>query len=285
MRHVNATLKLSIAVAALGAGLVWAQISAHAAGRNDIPSCYASSSLQAQQPAPSGRELVIIIDRTVEMAAPLQQSARAHAQSYLRPGDTVLLYQFSGLLEDQYLRLAFVGQLEKPLEEKSRRRIGRTDLKRLDTCLQQQTAYLHQHLGQQFTASFAPLATTFGKSEIMASLQKISADLAARPRADRVVLLISDMLENSAGIRFYANNSVREIDPQAELEKARPLIANFGGARVYVHGAGLIAGQAAGVYHSSTILRKLELFWREYFSQSKARLVGFGTPELAVDLR
>jgi len=283
------------AAALLGIGVVAASAytAAHAAERNDIPSCYAWAKLDAQQPAPSGRELVVIIDQTVHMNEALQKSAWAHVNRYVRPGDAVRLYQFSAFLQDHYLRLPFAGRLEAPLAGKVRSRIGVDTLKQLDTCLAQQMTFFRDRFGKLFVASFADPATDVARSDILASLQKIGADLTARAgtngtTTDRVVLLISDMLENSSTTSFYRAGRGRTIDPQVELAHAQPFIADFGGARVYVHGAGLIGsaagGTAAGSYRDGNTLRQLEQFWRDYFRRSNASLQGFGAPELTAEL-
>jgi len=290
------TLRCAVAVIVFGMGAVGTagyayaaeQNVKHVATRNDIPSCYAWAKLQAQQPAPSGRELVVIIDQTVHVNEALQKSAWAHLARTLRPGDSVRLYQFSAFLQDHYLRLPFAGQLEAPLAGKVRNRIGANSLKQLDTCLAQQMAFFQSNFGQLFTASFASPGTDIARSDILASLQKIAADLIASPAGrtpDRIILLISDMLENSSLTSFYRAGRVRSIDPQAELDKAQALAADFGGARVYVHGAGLIGGDAAGSYRDGETLRRLEQFWRDYLAQSNASLQGFGTPELTGELR
>jgi len=289
------TLIRTVITAVLGLGVVSA--SAHAAERNDIPSCYAWAKLDAQQPAPSGRELVVIIDQTVHMNEALQKSAWAHVNRYVRPGDTVRLYQFSAFLQDHYLRLPFAGRLEAMLAGKVRSRIGVDTLKQLDACLAQQMAFFRDRFGKQFVASFADPATDIARSDILASLQKIGADLTTQPdtnkATDRVILLISDMLENSSVTSFYRAGRVRTIDPQVELAHAHPFIADFGGARVYVHGAGLIGGvlggavggATAGSYRDSNTLHQLEQFWRDYLTRSNASLQGFGTPELTAELR
>jgi len=270
----------------------------HSSERNDIPSCYAWAKLNAQQPAPSGRELVVIIDQTVHMNEALQRSAWAHIVRYLRPGDAVRLYQFSAFLKDHYLRLPFAGRLEAPLETRARSRIGVETLKQFDACLAQQMTFFRDRFGKLFIASFSAPDTDIARSDILASLHKIGADLTAtasggnfaenlgaNPSVDRVVLLISDMLENSSVTSFYRAGRVRTIDPQVELAHAQPYLTNFGDARVYVHGAGLVSGAAVGSYRDGETLRRLEQFWRDYLAQSNATLQGFGTPELTTELR
>jgi hypothetical protein len=80
------------------------------------------------------------------------------------------------------------------------------------------------------------------------------------------------------------HNAVRRIDPQAEMKKATAagLIGDFGGARVYVVGAGLLTGDAKlkNVYRDPQTMSALKQFWTLYFKQSNASIGEFGEPAL-----
>lgn len=260
---------------------------AQADERNDIPACYPYAQLSQQQPAPSGRELVVIIDETVPLSEALQRAAWDSAIRYVRPGDSVRLYQFSAFLQDHYMKLLFAGQLDSPLQGKVRNSIGSKSLKQLDGCLQQQATFFQKTFGQKFVASFGKPGVDIARSEIFGSLRKISEGFAERPMQERVVLLVSDMLENSDFSSFYQNNRIRDIDPASELNKVQQknLLADFAGARVYVHGAGLVAGDAKGAYRSGSTLQRLEKFWGDYLQASNGSLAAFGAPQLTADLR
>lgn len=260
---------------------------AHADERNDIPACYPYAQLSQQQPVPSGRELVVIIDETVPMSQALQRSAWESAMRYVQPGDSIRLYQFSAFLQDHYMKLLFAGQLDSPLQGKVRNSIGSKSLKQLDSCLQQQAAFFQKIFGQRFVAGFGKPGVAIARSEIFGSLRKITEDFAERPVRERVVLLVSDMLENSDFSSFYQSNRIRDIDPSSELSKVQQknLLADFAGARVYVHGAGLVAGDAKGAYRSGSTLQRLEKFWGDYLQASNGSLAAFGAPQLTTDLR
>lgn len=259
----------------------------HADERNDIPACYPYAQLSQQQPGPSGRELVVIIDETVPMSQALQRSAWDSAMRYVQPGDSIRLYQFSAFLQDHYMKLLFAGQLDSPLQGKVRNSIGSKSLKQLDSCLQQQATFFQKTFGQRFVAGFGKPGVDIARSEIFGSLSKITEDFAERPVRERVVLLVSDMLENSDFSSFYQNNRIRDIDPDSELSKVQQknLLADFAGARIYVHGAGLVVGNAKGAYRSGSTLQRLEKFWGNYLQASNGTLVAFGAPQLTTDLR
>lgn len=106
----------------------------------------------------------------------------------------------------------------------------------------------------------------------------------------KIVLLVSDMLENSSVTSFYANQAVRQINADKELKLVadNQLYGDFGGARVYVIGAGLLAEDAKhpkGIYRSTQTMQALSKFWTGYFQKSNAELVEFGQPALLNPIR
>jgi hypothetical protein len=259
----------------------------YAAERNDLPSCYDFAKLSQYRPAPSGRELVIIIDQTVQLPKDLKDSTYSHALRYVKPGDSVRLYQFSAYLPGNYMKLMYAGQLEGSLDSKVRDDIGMNSLRQLEGCLGKQVDFFRKNLGQQLVDSFAKPGEDIAKSEIFFSLKQIGEDIALRPATEKVVLLVSDMLENSEFGSFYTSNQIRAIDPGAELKKVeqKQLFADLGGAKVYVIAAGLVPSSAKNGYRSGSTMQKLETFWSGYLSHSNAHLVSFGAPSLTVDLQ
>lgn len=261
---------------------------AQAAERNDIPSCYSFAKLEQHRPADSGRELVVIIDQTVKVPLELKKSVWHQVVRYVQPGDHVVLYQFSALLQDNYMKRLFDGKLEMPFSDtKVRNSLGMESLKSLDNCLVQQQSFFAQTIGKRMAESFAERGDNIAKSEIMDSLKRISADLATTSSRAKTLLLVSDMLENSEFGSFYSNNSIRTLEPEKEMARAekQKLIADFSGANVYIAGAGLIDTDAKNNYRSGKVMQQLEAFWRRYFTASNATVVSFGAPELTVDLK
>ncbi|MFJ5295024.1 hypothetical protein ACIQAL_00610 [Pseudomonas sp. NPDC088368] len=268
-------------------GVLCSALNAHAAERNDLPSCYDFAKLSQYRPAPSGRELIIIVDQTVQLPKELKDSTYSHALRYVKPGDSVRLYQFSAYLPGNYMKLLYAGQLEGKLDDKVRDDIGMNSLRQLEGCLAKQVDFFRKSLGQQMVESFAKPGEDIAKSEIFFSLKQIGEDISARPAPEKVVLLVSDMLENSDFGSFYANNQIRALDPAAELKKVeqKKLFADLGGAKVYVLGAGLVPSSAKNGYRSGNTVQKLESFWTQYLTHSNAQLLSFGAPSLTVDLQ
>jgi len=260
----------------------------YAAERNDIPSCYSYARLDAERPPASGRELVIIVDQTVKVPTELKKSIWQQVLRFAQPGDHIILYQFSALLQDNYMKRTFDGKLEGPFtDQKARNSLGMDSLKSLDGCLSQQKQFFEQTIGKKLAAAFAEQGDNIAKSEIMDSLKRISDDLKAEPAQAKTILLVSDMLENSDFGSFYSNNQIRLLAPEKEMQRVskQHLLADFAGSRIYIAGAGLIDSEAKNNHRSGKIMQQLEAFWRDYFAASHATVIGFGAPELTVDLQ
>ncbi|MGP2484486.1 hypothetical protein ACTUSZ_16715 [Pantoea eucalypti] len=267
--------------------LVGAGALSQAASRNDIPGCYDFAKLSHYRPADSGRELVIVIDQTVKVPHEIKNASWQQVLRFTKPGDRVVLYQFSALLQNNFMQRMFDGQLDPLLADKNLRDgLGMESLKSLDKCLVQQKIYFGKTIGGLMAKSFAGQGDNIAKSEILDSLKRISDDLAQDKAASRTIFLISDMLENSAFDSFYRNNTMRLLSPEKTLQQLNQqnLLTDFKGARVFIAGAGLIDTDTKNNYRSGKVLQQLEAFWRGYFTASHAELVSFGAPALNVEL-
>lgn len=260
---------------------------AQAAERNEIPDCYAYAKAgEFRQPA-SGRELTVIVDQTIPMPESIQKAAWGQINRFVAPGDRVRLYSFSAFLPNQFMQLRFAGELNTPLEGKVRDSVGMASLRALDKCVTQQQDFFRKKFGGEFVKTLREASEDIPRSEIFHSLRDIGNDLANQPAQERVILLISDMLENSDFGSFYVNNRIRDLQAPAELKRIeeKQLYADLQGARVYVAGAGLVTKDVKQAYRSGKTMELLESFWKGYFSGSNANLVAFGTPSLNVDLK
>lgn len=260
---------------------------AHGAERNDIPDCYSYAKMDEFRQASSGRELTVIVDQTVLMPDSIQKAAWGQIDRFVESGDKVKLYSFSAFLPTQFMQLHFAGELNTVLLEKTRDSVGTQSLRTFDKCLAEQKTFFRKRFGSEFVAVLRAASEDIPRSEIFHSLRDIGADLRSSPAQERVILLMSDMLENSDFGSFYANRRIRDLKPEAELEKIGrdQLFADLDGARVYVAGAGLVTKDVNQAYRSGRTVELLEAFWSGYFKGSKAELVAFGAPSLNVDLR
>lgn len=258
-------------------------LSLAAAQRNDIQSCYAFAKLTASQ-TQSQRSLIVIIDETTLFDDKLKSSGIKLAQGFLQPGDSLKLVKISAYVPGHYAELVLSGQLELPPTADERHTLPKKSLQKLDNCLSQQLTYGRQLLVKKMSASFGSASKEIEKSDLLSSFKQIGDSVIRQATTDKVVFILSDMLENSGTGSFYANNQVRELNASAELKNVlkHQLVADFAGARVFVQGAGLTP---QGAYRSPQVMTALKNFWQAYIEVSQGKLMGFGQPALLEDLR
>ena len=257
--------------------------SANCLAAGAIPSCYDSKIVAPTTPPEV--ELFVVVDQTTLLDDQLKQSVANQVRPFLAPGRAFSVLIFSAFTQGKYTQLLTTGQLDYPLESAQRDDVSKPVLSKFDQCMSRQLVQASQVVGGALRTAFGGSSEEIAKSDVMASLKDISAKVRQSTAQAKVVLLVSDMLENSSVSSFYANQMVRKIDPEHEIKlvKSNQLTGDFGGARVYVLGAGLLnAGSRSNTtqYRDPKTMRALANFWQIYFEQSKAELIEFGQPAL-----
>lgn len=264
---------------------------AHAGIVNDIPSCYAANKLT---PAlASEREFFILVDQTTPLDAGLLQSVRENVGRLVVPGSAFLVASFSSFGQGRYLEILTAGALELPIPTKARDDISVKLLHSFDKCLQDQLGYGQKIAAAALDKAMSGSSPDLARSDVMASLKELSGRVRQSTAREKIILVVSDMLEHSAVSSFYANRNVRLLDPSKEMKTAEAAqqIGDFSGARVFVLGAGLVQEKVAGknkdsgVYRDPKTLSALKQFWEQYFSRSNAQLIEFGAPALLSPVR
>ncbi|RZT04000.1 hypothetical protein SAMN05216319_4223 [Duganella sp. CF402] len=240
---------------------------------------------------PSARELMVVIDQTTPLSPALQQSVANNLKPFLAAGNNFSVVVFSAYTQGHYTDMLTSGKLDAALPAEVRNEVAKPLLAKLDLCQQRQPQQAAQAVGQALRTAFQGASSNIAKSDIFASLKSVSTVIKQSTAADKVVLIVSDMLENSSVANFYADqgHSVRNVVAAKELRAVEDnrLLADFGGARVYVIGAGLLADDAAHnkSYRDPKTMQALQAFWSEYFNKSNARLMEFGQPALLNPVR
>ncbi|MCL2522991.1 MAG: hypothetical protein FWF20_07595 [Betaproteobacteria bacterium] len=259
--------------------------SAWAGVANDIPSCYAANKMKMAVPAPQ-TELFVLIDQTTPLDSSLQDAVRENADRLVKPGAAFVIASFSSFSQGRYLEVLSAGALESPIDDAARDDISVKVLRGFDACMADQAAFGRKAAAAAINRAMGASNPALAKSDVLGSLRELSARVRQSEARDRIVFIVSDMLENSSISSFYANRNVRAIDPKAELKKAQEMIGDFGGARVFVLGAGLVQKGAgskntdSGIYRDPKTISLLRQFWTAYFEASNAKLMEFGAPAL-----
>lgn len=253
---------------------------------NAVPSCYAAVDVGVPAPAPH-RALFILVDQTTGLDDRLRQTLRSNLERLLQPGTSFTIATFSAFSRGHYAAVAATGAIETPLSEEQRLHLPASKVEPVGECLGQQRAFAIQIASQHLAEATSASSSTFTHSEIMASLRHLSEAVRASPARDKLVILVSDLLEHSTVTSFYANREIRPIDTEEELRKAgeHELLADFEGARLAVIGAGLLSPDSEGqAVRPTRALNALRHFWEQWFERSRADLVGYGQPDLAAPL-
>ena len=265
---------LLITLAAISGGV-------YADETNRVPSCYATNKMEMAAPAPQ-HEVFILLDETTPLDDNLKAKLYSITQSLIRPGVRFSVLSFSAYAQGRYLNRHVAGVVELPLSEKARPSIGAKVLKKFDACMAAQELY-GCNLALKAEKQVLDQATVdLKKSDVIANLSEVSHLVKASPAPKKTLLVVSDMLENSSIASFYAKNAVRRLDPDKELATVarEKMLGDFGGAEVYVMGAGIVPEMGKAVYRDPKTMGSLKSFWQAYFTKSNGNLVEFGAPEL-----
>jgi len=259
------------------------------AGQMDaISTCY-----NAKIAAPSvsvATELFVIVDQTTPFNIGLKQSVADNVRPFLQSNQAFSVTQFSAFTQGHYTEVLVSGKLDASLAQDLRNDVSKPVLAKYDQCIAMQSKQAARLLGGAMKVAFSTGSNDIAKSDVLASLKDISSKVKQSSADRKVVLIASDMLENSSISSFYASQAVRKINPEKELKLAvdNQMLGDFGGAKVYVIGAGLLAEdakQVKGVYRAPQTMQALAAFWKMWFKQSNAELVEFGAPALLNPVR
>lgn len=258
-----------------------------AAPVNQIPSCYAANSGVQIPVSKPERHLFILIDQTTPLDVNLQQSLATITRSLVKPGTAFSIYSFSAYSQGRYLDLKATGILETSIPKEERGSIGVKVLKNFDDCMAGQHRYGLNLALKAEQAAIQQSTNDLQKSDVISTLSEVSHQVKAANVARKIVLVVSDMLENSSISSFYSKNAARRIDPDKELANVsqNSMFGDFGGASIYVMGAGMAQETDKPIYRDPKTIQALKTFWVGYFSKSNGSLIEFGAPGLIGDVR
>jgi hypothetical protein len=237
-RQVGGLMKFKSLILALA----FAPAALVAAERNDVPSCYAQAKIENFRSAPSGRLLTVVVDQTTPLTPDLQKPPGATSSASSSPVTSCGFTRSAPTWKVTTPVCNSPASL-KPIDPAVLGDVPMMASRKFDACLKGQSAALYQRFGKAFSNAMGKSSSDIPRSEILFSLKSIGDDIKnAEGVNERVILLMSDMLEYSDFGSFYTNNGIREINPAVELAKVekQQLLADFSGARVYVHGAAFV---------------------------------------------
>jgi hypothetical protein len=266
-------------------GLVSTACSAQA-----IPDCYAPKELVSLRPKATV-SAVVLLDETTVFAEDIKPVIQAHVKNFVSPGLELLIYKFSAYVNGKYTSPVLAATFARPFTEKESYDVRKSSAKGFERCIEIQKIRAEVAIEAALRSFFSQATSDIPRSEIVAAMKDIGDNVLPRLTGQRkVVLLVSDMLENSQLSSFYSKGGVRKIDAQAELSKvnAKTLTTDLRRADVYVFGAGLLPSdvkQGAPTYRDQATMGALREFWKGHIEMSHGTLKEFGQPLLLSAIR
>ena len=255
------------------------------AGQTDaIHTCY-DKTIQSDGGA-IDTELFVAIDQTTLLDPHLKQLVADNIKPFLLPNMGFAILTFSAYPQGHYTEVLTSAKLDAPLDQAKRNDIPKLALAKFDQCITRQPQQAAQLVGNALRTAYDGTTSEIAKSDVLASIKSISSLVLNSKAHNKIVLIVSDMLENSSISSFYADAglSVRKIEPVKEMKlvEENQLLGDFGGARLYVIGAGILPEDVkrAKSYRDPKTMQALTVFWKAYIEKSKAQLVEFGQPSL-----
>ena len=218
----------------------------------------------------------------------LQEQIIKNTLSKIAPANNIYIGKFSAFIDNHYNEKVFEFKMDTPLTEDERYYEKKDTLKKIDKCLKDQQGYVSNQIVESIKKSFLNPNENIAKSDVLYALQDFGQNVISQVEAkEKIVILASDMLENSTITSFYAKGATRLIQPEIELNKVEKsnLFSNFDNSKIYVIGTGLISSKDNNkTYRDPKILASLKDFWTKYFVKSSGNLVEMGQPALKNDI-
>jgi len=255
-------------------------LNANSLGNN---SCYNIYKVNAKPEQMIDKAIFVLIDETTLFDNKLKQQIVSNSLSKIEKNNYIYIAKFSAFINGFYNEKVFDFKMDGLLTEDQRYNERKDTLNKIDKCIHDQAGYVYSKVQASIMQSFLHKNDNIPKSDILYALKDFSDNVISQVKAkEKIVILASDMLENSTISSFYRRGASRLINAKGELKKVENynLLGNFGGAKVYIIGAGIISSKKTLSYRDPKILAALKTFWNTYFQKSNGKLIEMGQPAL-----
>ncbi|MDX9744510.1 MAG: hypothetical protein RBT59_11865 [Arcobacteraceae bacterium] len=221
------------------------------------------------------REVFIIIDQTTPLTKKIRKNILVNIFGLIRPSNTVNLFTFSEYTKGKNVSLVDRYHFYSEIQPDTRYKTSMDELEEYDSCYKSYFNSMQKKLANDMLENFKEDQSS-KKSEILYSLKKVSNKAVKLSTANKkIVVIASDMLENSNYLTLYKNTDLENLDIKKELSiiEKENLFGDFNNADIIVAGAGVVEKEED--YRNGKQLDKLEELWNEYFKKSNANPIIF----------
>lgn len=228
--------------------------------------------------------LFVVADESVGFDRNMIMRANEMMVEWLEPGRSVEVIRFSSGVKGRYTEVVSSGRLDPEPSDSFTNNLKRSELARFDKLHRQQLMLAKIQAQKALLSIIKTSNSSVPYSDIVSNMKHVGDHIKQYASNRKVVLVISDMLENSSIITFYSKGHVKTVNPDAALKAVADagMVADFGeNVDVYVLGLGYFwAGEGSGKerYLDPKRASKVKEFWKRYFETSHANVREIGMP-------
>jgi len=228
--------------------------------------------------------LFIVADESVGFDKNMIMRANEMMVEWLEPGRAIEVIRFSSGVKGRYTEVVTDGRLDPEPSEDFVDNLKRSELGKFQKLHRQQIRMAKIQSQKALLSIIQTSNKSVPYSDIVSNMAHVSQHIKQFKANRKVVLVISDMFENSSITTFYSKGHVKNIKPSRELKKVNEagMQADFGqNVTVYVLGLGYFwSGEGSGKekYLDPKRASKVAAFWTKYFEAGHAQVGEIGMP-------
>lgn len=232
----------------------------------------------------SDTQLYVIIDQTTNFPKNIQEQVKEKIKPFIESGNTVTILKFSSNAGGSSTKIVFDESFDRLMSEDEKYTTSRSTLMRYNHCSKIALEEFHSKVPNVIQNIFDTSDDNIPKSDIIKNIKDISLLKIKNSSPDnKVILLVSDMIENSSFLNFYSALLSKQFIPDIEAKRIfEQLPSNFDNADLYVIGTGYTKN---GKFSSGKAMEKVTKFWDAYFNLANANIKEIGQPLIMSDLK
>jgi len=244
--------------------------------------CYEKYKIQSFTP---NFHLYVIIDQTTELTNEMRMQVYNKLSPFITYGNSITLVKFSSNTNGITTEVVYEESIEGKLPEDVLYETSGNTAMQYGYCSRMHLNKAKTDIPKIITQITSQSNSNIPQSDILKNLKDISiSKIGVQPAKHKIVLMVSDMLENSSLSNFYKvlNTEAFSADKEFKNIQKNRMIGNFGKANIYIIGTGTTKNKQFASVKSMT---KLNDFWQLYFKSSNATVMEIGQPLLIGNLK
>lgn len=234
--------------------------------------------------------LFLLIDNSVDFDTGVINSIQEKIEHWIGNNKSIEIYNFSMYSQQTYTNKVLAGNIDQVPSEDFMDNLKKSLRIKFERCMKSYIPLVKIQIQKATVEVFKKSSSNISRTEIINNIKKITQHIKEHPAKKKLILIVSDMLENSSMQAFYEGNKVKLINPELEFKKVTTnnLLSDLDKATVYIIGLGYIPDNNREGKNQSVSLqtrKALESFWIKYIENSNGKIGEIGTPLIFGDLK